>query len=74
MPFAQQEEADEDKVDLELLYLQQHYRDDEGRYYVPTPWKDNAPELGHSYRKAVKFFLGQEKRWNDDKEHMKMSN
>lgn len=58
----------------EKLYTDHHYRENDGRYVVPTPWKLNAPRLGHSFRRAVKFFLTQENRWRNNEEHYIKSN
>lgn len=58
----------------EKLYQERHYRQTDGRYVVPTPWKQNSPKLGHSFRTAVKFFLKQENRWKNNKEAYIKSN
>lgn len=47
---------------------------DTGTYVVPTPWKPDAPKLGHSCNKAVKMFLGHERLWLKDSAHYELSN
>lgn len=58
----------------EKVYQERHYRERDGRYVVPTPWKPDAASLGHSFRNAVKFFLSQENRWKNNEEHYIKSN
>lgn len=41
---------------------------------MAIPWKTDAPQLGHSYRKAVKMFMGQEAKWRKNIKHYEMSN
>lgn len=36
---------------------------------VPIPWRQEKVNLGNSYRKAVQFYLGQEKRWRTNGDH-----
>jgi hypothetical protein len=68
------EDTEENEAEMcEELFVKQHYRNGEGRYVVPTPWKRNAPALGSSYRKAVGFYLSQESRWLKDPEHKEKS-
>lgn len=58
----------------EELYKKEVYQNEEGRYVVPIPWKDTDLKLGHSYKKTLSFYFGQEARWTKDAEHLKMSN
>lgn len=58
----------------EKLFREEISRTDDGRYIVPIPWKQDAPPLGESYQTALKFYLGQEKRWHRDPKHLELSN
>lgn len=59
----------------ENLYQEKHYRLPNGRYVVPTPWKQEKPDLGHSFRHAFKMFKSQEVRcWQRNQRHYDLSN
>lgn len=78
LTFYELPEPDEDSGEVgrycENLFKTKHYRMPDGRYVVPIPWKEDAPPLGHSYRKAHKMFIGQENKWRRNQEHYDMSN
>lgn len=73
MPVSRAENEVIDDQYCERMFQEKHFRDEEGRYVVPIPWKENASCLGDSYNNAVKFYLGQEYRWSQNAEHKQMS-
>jgi len=68
------DDNEEENKHCEKLYDEKYYRDQSGRYVVPIPWKINKPEIGHSYRKALRFYLWQERNLERNPEHKKLSN
>ena len=74
LPEPTAEETVDDDAQCEHLFMEKYSRTSEGRYMVPTPWKKDALELGSSFRSALRFFLGQEARWEKNQIHKTMSN
>jgi len=68
------EDPEEENTYCRKLFEEKHYQDDSGRYVVPIPWRLDKPKIGHSYRKALRFYLWQEKNLDKNPEHKKMSN
>lgn len=73
MPLPKREGKPSEIDYCEEIYRKKHYRLQNGRYVVPIPWNPEAPELGDSYNRALKFFYGQEFRWINNKEHKQKS-
>lgn len=68
-------EANElDEEYCEKLFREKHYRNEEGRYVVPMPFKVDAKPLGPSYKTAVRYFLQQEEKREKNPELKRMLN